>query len=117
MGIELLPPFLHEHYEIHEWKHACAILKQDFPSEWQDVAATLTAFRLKKSWLTQGGGSKSGVSHAIDQMLYVRGWEEKDFCTQLVVDDAVIDSPTHKVDCYKNRIALEIEWNNQGSFL
>jgi hypothetical protein len=25
-------------------------------------------------------------------------------------------SPTHKVDCYKNRIALEIEWNNKDPF-
>ena len=27
-----------------------------------------------------------------------------------------MDSPTHKVDCYKNRIALEIEWNNKDPF-
>lgn len=25
-------------------------------------------------------------------------------------------SPTHKVDCYKNRVALEIEWNNKDPF-
>jgi len=25
------------------------------------------------------------------------------------VDENVMDSPTHKVDCYKNRVALEIE--------
>jgi len=41
---------------------------------------------------------------------------EKDFSTQLVVDDTVMDSPTHKVDCYKNRVALEIEWNNKDPF-
>jgi len=27
-----------------------------------------------------------------------------------------MDSPTHKVDCYKNRIALELEWNNKDPF-
>jgi len=27
-----------------------------------------------------------------------------------------MDSPTHKVDCYKNRVALEIEWNNKDPF-
>ncbi len=27
-----------------------------------------------------------------------------------------MDSPTHKVDCYKNKIALEIEWNNKDPF-
>ena len=26
------------------------------------------------------------------------------------------ETPTHKVDCYKNHIALEIEWNNKDPF-
>ena len=25
-------------------------------------------------------------------------------------------TPTHKVDCYKNRVALEVEWNNKDLF-
>ena len=27
-----------------------------------------------------------------------------------------LDSPTHEVDCFKNRVALEIEWNNKDPF-
>ncbi len=27
-----------------------------------------------------------------------------------------MDSPTHRIDCYKNRVALEIEWNNKDPF-
>lgn len=34
MGINLIPPEIQEKYELHEWKHACAILAQDFPGEW-----------------------------------------------------------------------------------
>jgi hypothetical protein len=26
------------------------------------------------------------------------------------------ESPTHKVNCFKNRVALEIEWNNKDPF-
>lgn len=37
MGLMLLPEFIRENYEVHEWKHACAILKEDFPQEWQDI--------------------------------------------------------------------------------
>lgn len=37
MGIELLPKTIVDKYEVHEWKHACAILKNDFPHEWQDI--------------------------------------------------------------------------------
>jgi hypothetical protein len=27
-----------------------------------------------------------------------------------------MDAPTHKVDCFRNRIAVEIEWNNKDPF-
>lgn len=116
MGTELLPPFVHKHYEVHESKHACAILHNDFPQEWEDIVAVLTAFRLQKSWISTGGGRKSQVASAIDNALFAKGWVEKDFSTRVVVDNNVMDSPTHKVDCYKNGVALEIEWNNKDPF-
>lgn len=116
MSLDLLPRFVREHYEIHEWKHACAILKQDFVDEWNDVMEVLTEFRLKKSWITNPGGRKSKVSEFIDRFLYDRGWTEKEFQTQMVVDDKTTDTPAHKVDCFRNRVALEIEWNNKDPF-
>jgi hypothetical protein len=116
MGYEIIPQFIQEKFEIHEWKHACAILANDFPSEWQDILDLLTQFRLCESWIKVGGGRKSLVSSAIDSYLLDRGWVEKEFSTSVKVDEHVMDSPTHKVDCYKNRIALEIEWNNKDPF-
>lgn len=116
MGTELLPQFILENYEVHEWKHACAILKQDFPNEWADICNVLKEFRLKKSWISVGGGSKSQVSGWIDSQLYAKGWEEKQFDTEIVIDDKRLESPTHKIDCFKNRVALEIEWNNKDPF-
>jgi hypothetical protein len=32
------------------------------------------------------------------------------------VDGEEKKSPIHKVDCYKNKIALELEWNNKDPF-
>ena len=116
MTLDLLPITITAHYEVHEWKHACAILHNDFPSEWADIVDVLTEFRFRKSWVAVGGGSKSLVSEAIDSALYARGWTEKCFATQVVVDDNVMETPTHKVDCFKNRVALEIEWNNKDPF-
>jgi hypothetical protein len=116
MGTDILPKYILESYEVHEWKHACAILRNDFPSEWRDIVDLLEEFTLCKSWITVGGGSKSEVAKAIDDFLFDRGWVEKEFSTSVQVDEAVMDSPTHKVDCYKNRVALEIEWNNKDPF-
>ena len=111
-----LPPFVREHYECHEWKHASAILSQDFPDEWQDILDVLTAFRLRRSFITTPGGSKSRVSEFIDGFLTERGWRERQFQTGVVVDGTRLDSPTHKVDCFRNAVALEIEWNNKDPF-
>ena len=111
-----LPPFVSAHYECHEWKHASAILSQDFPSEWADLIDLLQTFRLKKSWITKGGGNKSQLSAFIDGFLTNRGWVEKQFLTAIEVDGARRDSPTHKIDCFKNGVALEIEWNNKDPF-
>ena len=49
MGIDLLPHFVRQNYEVHEWKHACAILRHDFPDQWTDLCELLVQFRLKKS--------------------------------------------------------------------
>lgn len=116
MSIKLLPEVIRKNYEVHEWKHACAILKEDFSGEWNDILSVLTNFKLNKSWITNPGGRKSKVSEFIDKYLYERGWTEKEFQTQVVVDQNKMDAPTHKVDCFRNRVALEIEWNNKDPF-
>jgi len=116
MGLNLLSECIRQNYEVHEWKHACAILQADFPSEWQDITFMLEAFRLRKSWIMEPGGRKSKVAEWFDGFLSERGWQEKSFDTKVVVDGVAMDSPTHKVDCFKNGIALEIEWNNKDPF-
>jgi hypothetical protein len=116
MLIERLPASISANYEVHEWKHASAILANDFPEEWADILELLGQFKLCRSWITVGGGRKSKVAENIDSFLLARGWQEKKFNTSVKVDDAVLDSPTHKVDCYKNKVALEIEWNNKDPF-
>jgi len=116
MGLDLLPQFIRANYEVHEWKHACAILHQDFPNEWCDIINMLSEFRLYKRWILRPGGRKSQVSAWIDNFLYSCGWEEREFSTKVVVDEDAHETPTHKVDCFRNRIALEIEWNNKDPF-
>jgi hypothetical protein len=116
MLIDRLPTFVRDNYECHEWKHASAILSQDFPSEWLDLLDLLQDLRLRKSWISVGGGNKSKLATHVDAFLAKRGWVEKQFQTAIVVDGRRLESPTHKVDCFKNGIALEIEWNNKDPF-
>ncbi|MEI2440531.1 BglII/BstYI family type II restriction endonuclease [Priestia megaterium] len=116
MSIDLLPPHIRDKYEVHEWRHACAILKEDFPTEWNDIISVLTNFTLNKSDIVTAGGRKSPISTKIDNFLYDLEWEEKSFDTKVMIDGVTHETPTHKIDCLKNRIALEIEWNNKDPF-
>ena len=116
MGLKLISRSIRKKYEIHEWKHASAILAADFPDEWKDIIDLLQQFKFCKSWITVGGGRKSKVADAIDSFLFKRSWVEKKFSTSVKVDKKIMKSPTHKVDCYKNKVGLEIEWNNKDPF-
>ena len=110
------PRFIRDNYEIHQWRHACAILRGDFPEEFADLIDVLTRFRLRKSHIAVGGGRKSDVAGWLDSELATKGWVEKNFQTSITVDQNVMESPTHAVDCFKNRVAIEIEWNNKDPF-
>ena len=116
MAIDAVSKFVTEHYQILETNHASAILQNDFPGEWQDLMETLTNFRLRRTDIIAPGGRKSSIAECLDAELYRRGWQEKQFKTSITVDENTIITPTHKVDCYKNRVAIEIEWNNKDPF-
>jgi hypothetical protein len=116
MVIESLPAFILDNYEVHEWKHAVAIMQEDFPKELNDIITVLTNFRLKHSAIVAPGGGLSQISASLDSALSKLGWEKKRFHTHVVIDDEKTENPTHEIDCYKNRIALEVEWNNKDPF-
>lgn len=116
MGVHHLPEFIQNNYEVTEWHHASAILERDFPDEWSDLLEVLTNFRLYKSHIIEPGGRKSPIANLLDGEFYERNWKETQFDTKIVVDGKERSTPTHNIDCYKNKIGIEIEWNNKDPF-
>lgn len=114
--LHLIPEDITVAYEVHEWRNATGVLQTAHLTEWQDIVAALRAFHFKRSELLKGGGAKSLISRRIDSFLSDRNWKEKKFATRIKVDEDERDSPTHKVDCFKGRVGLEIEWNNKDPF-
>jgi Restriction endonuclease BglII len=112
----LIPSAIAKIFEVHEWRNALAILSAARPQEWKDICEVLSDFKLTREDLVNPGGNKSELAKKLDQQLAVRGWVEKSFQTQILVDGVAIDSPTHSIDCYKGRVALEVEWNNKDPF-
>jgi len=88
--LDALPQGIRDNYEVHEWRHACAVLREDFPSEWQDLIEVLGAFTLRRSDIAVGGGNKSRVSNRLESAFNERAWAERDFATQIVVDGVPI---------------------------
>ncbi|RWE71577.1 BglII/BstYI family type II restriction endonuclease [Mesorhizobium sp.] len=109
--VDLLPG-----WDCYDWRNALTILQYGHPREWQDVVEVLSAARLRHSELATKGGNKTTTATSFDSRPYARGWVEKKFETKIVVDGIESESPTHKVDCFKGKIALEVEWNNKDPF-
>lgn len=116
MSKELLPQDIRDSYQIEERHHACSILKTDFSDQWNDLIVVLRDFSLKRSDILKPGGRKSPISQSIDDLFYNRGWVEKSFNIKVTADGEETLAPTHHVDYYKNRIAIETEWNNKDPF-
>lgn len=112
MGIEKIPGRLRKKYTFHETGHALAILSTDFPSEFADILDCLQAFELKRSDILTPGGGRSPIPVIIDGFLTTRGWGPKAFDIKIEVDQTGIPIPTHHIDNFKNRIGVEVEWNN-----
>ncbi len=114
--IHLVPKDLRERYHVKEWRNAAGVLATACPAEWRDLLDVLREFRLLRSEVVVGGGNRSLISRRIDGAFYARGWQEKGFATSITVDETMFASPTHAVDCLKDGVAVEMEWNNKDPF-
>jgi hypothetical protein len=112
----IVPADIRKRYEVHEWRNGLAIMSAAHPQEWEDILAVLRNFKLLRSDILKPGGRKSTIAERLDSHFFKLDWKEKGFDTKIVVDKIEHEAPTHKVDCYKNRVALEVEWNNKDPF-
>jgi hypothetical protein len=112
----LVPADVHARYRVREWRNAAGVLTTACPQEWHDVIDVLRGFTLLRSEILTAGGGLSPISQRINEAFRSHGWREKRFATRIVVDANEYASPTHAVDCFKGRVALELEWNNKDPF-
>jgi hypothetical protein len=114
--LHLVPAELQELYHVKEWRNAAGVLSTACPQEWKDILDVLRNFRLLRSEIEAAGKNRSPISRQIDGAFYARAWTERKFHTTIKIDNVEFDSPTHSVDCFKNHVALEVEWNNKDPF-
>jgi len=110
---EHIPVDLQDLYEIHDYRHAAAILACEFPDESQEIFAALRSFRFTKDQLLKGGGNESEIPKAFSSTLRPIGWKEAQLKAKFLVDEEEVTSDTHKIDFIKNKIAFDLEWNSK----
>lgn len=122
--MRFVPEDLRDLYEFHEWRNAIAVLSAAYPEEWGDLLHVLRNFRLFRSDIEKSTdpdaekfGDRSKVVLRMDDYGFqARGWKPREFATSIVVDGLAKESPTHEVDCFKGKVALEVEWNARTEF-
>lgn len=110
--INYIPADILELYEVHDFKHAAAILKNEFPTEFDEICHALRTFRFTVSDITDPGGSESQIPKKFSLLLRPN-WTETKLNAKLMVDDELISFDTHKVDYIKGRVAFDLEWNSK----
>lgn len=106
-----------EGWNCYDWRNARTILEHAYTAEWSEIVEILAGFKLRHSHIAaKKTGNKSAIAKAIDSQFYARGWLEKQFETAITVDGDSSETPTHDIDCFRNKVALELEWNNKDPF-
>ncbi len=118
-------PELLERYRFAEVRNAAAILSAVAPSCRRDLDDVLAGFELTAAHLLDAGGNKSQVARELDLAFRELGWRETGLVLDIVgaltshpwggseaqVETAKFPGETHKIDNFRDRVAVEVEWN------
>jgi len=108
-----IPDDISNLYEIHDFKHAAAILSTEFREEFQEVCTALRNFRFTEEDIIIGGGNESNIPKKFSNILRPMGWKQEQLNAKMLIDNIVIRHDTHKVDYIKGRVAFDLEWNSK----
>jgi CRISPR-associated protein Csd2 len=108
-----IPEDISKLYEIHDFRHAAAILATEFNEEFQEVCAALRNFRFTEEDIIVGGGNESNIPKRFSSILRPMGWRHQQLNAKMIVDDVVISQDTHKIDYVKGKVAFDCEWNSK----
>jgi len=126
--LDVFPEEVLNRFDFAETRNAARILQATNPVEFAEINAVLTSFSLEGTDLTVPGGNKSDVAARLDHAFRQVGWRESR-CdlevglhlritpyrrageTHTTERTETVRSEGYKVDNFKGRVALDVEWN------
>lgn len=120
-------------FEFQSYGHALEILKEAFPSEWNELQDCLESLYISKEELRSAGGNETAIPKKFDDVLYPLGWREIRISGDLLIKkyprkqnkrgnflsepfaqeiiEGYIDG--HNIDFIKGKVAFDLEWNSK----
>lgn len=110
---DYIPTEISELYEVHDHRHAAALLACEFHGLFEEICSALLRFRFQLSDVTTSGGNESNIPKHFSALLRPLGWVEDKLTAKIMVGDKILPQDTHKVDYLKDRVAFDLEWNSK----
>lgn len=122
--------WVHSNYFIDERRNGLIVIKQKYPHLWKEIKFALRGFRLYFDEVVDPGGGKSPVTQRMEKFFKHKDWETAEFQerntlirgknfgkpNEIESETIFQNSQTHEIDLFKERVAIEIEWNNKHQF-
>jgi hypothetical protein len=126
--LRAFPADLRARYEFAETRQAAAIMQATNPAAFGGLVEVLDGFELRSTDLTTPGGQETDLAARLNDAFRARGWREARVDTlvrlslvQMPLRSAgetqpvTVDTETlnegYKVDNFRDRVALDVEWN------
>ncbi|WP_295125037.1 BglII/BstYI family type II restriction endonuclease [uncultured Leifsonia sp.] len=123
-----VPEAVRARYTFTETRNAAAVLWATNTDLFDEVVASLDEFQLKADDLVNPGGQESQLAKRFNTALRSRGWREARVDTEIelklrimpyrpdgereaTVTSSTVSNRGYKVDNFKGRVALDLEWN------
>jgi hypothetical protein len=126
--LDHVPETILSRYEFVEVRNAAAIVAATNLDQWGEILGVLAAFQLSDEDILGAGKNKSDVAKRLDEAFRVVGWREGRIDTRVLLRvqitpykaigeswtepwESTVESKGYKVDNFKKRLALDVEWN------
>lgn len=112
-------------YKYSVTRYADIILREAFPSRFQELTEVLEDFSIDASEILSGGGGRASHTARFDAGLESRGWGKRRITIEKTLDGVSLHrTPGHEVDMFAVShdgnpypgIAVEMEWSNKDPF-